>query len=539
LCSLPLSNINKKDQALTSFCPFSLSSKTTTRYLFNAVFKLIAQAGTCSPKASKLIEQFKLSHDVELQQRCIEFEALLVDGGHLLGDVLPIDASCEDLGDDVELRFLDDFVQEKINLGAAPYSPPDEDEDDLITDNSQTKPSFNMTPYAKPTVSNISATTASRVYNPESGNASSTSAEPNGSQQNAQFSRPSGSQNSLRKPVPNVWGKAGASTSANSNGSMNPTANTFGNSTTSNNRSSNPYGGAPPTVGGVGIVVEEEKPRELTEREKMASALFGGVGTSAAPTSSRASRRAKTSGAASTTQKKLPSSPQSAPAVAAEPAIDLLDMTSFGDSLPATTATSDNNMPNNDIDFFASQPDISVSQTADFVSPVQAAPEEVTAPVPAPSLDPFAAEGLLGGLEDKPLPSLGGIGSQPSSQIFNFNGKELTPLSMSTPEFGQLWASATDLRFLTSVSIPNAKATTLDDFMKSMVSAGFHLVEAIQATDEGICSGIVDDVTILVHGKIGKGSGGMTTNHIDLAFKTSDGNIGSIFKTFFTKSLSI
>ena len=39
-------------------------------------------------------------------------------------EVLPVDASCEDLEIDSSLSFLDDYVAEALQKGASPYRPP-------------------------------------------------------------------------------------------------------------------------------------------------------------------------------------------------------------------------------------------------------------------------------------------------------------------------------------------------------------------------------------------------------------------------------
>ena len=54
--------------------------------------------------------------------RSLEFQALLASG--LMADVLPVDASLEDIEVDPNLPFLDGFVQLAIVNGAARYSPP-------------------------------------------------------------------------------------------------------------------------------------------------------------------------------------------------------------------------------------------------------------------------------------------------------------------------------------------------------------------------------------------------------------------------------
>ena len=56
-------------------------------------------------------------------QRAYEFEALAKDFG-LMVDVLPTDASCEDIEVDEQLSFLDPFVNDALRRGAMRYVPP-------------------------------------------------------------------------------------------------------------------------------------------------------------------------------------------------------------------------------------------------------------------------------------------------------------------------------------------------------------------------------------------------------------------------------
>ena len=68
------------------------------------------------------------SKDVELQQRCRELQALALDGNRRgeLEAALPIDASLEDIAVDLDLAFLDGFVDAALANGARDYVPPEE-----------------------------------------------------------------------------------------------------------------------------------------------------------------------------------------------------------------------------------------------------------------------------------------------------------------------------------------------------------------------------------------------------------------------------
>lgn len=58
-----------------------------------------------------------------LLQRCTELVELSQDMS-VMQEVLPLDASCEDLEVDSSLSFLDGFVSEALAKGAAAYKPP-------------------------------------------------------------------------------------------------------------------------------------------------------------------------------------------------------------------------------------------------------------------------------------------------------------------------------------------------------------------------------------------------------------------------------
>eukprot|EP00814_Leptocylindrus_danicus_P018801 CAMPEP_0116006258 /NCGR_PEP_ID=MMETSP0321-20121206/1625_1 /TAXON_ID=163516 /ORGANISM="Leptocylindrus danicus var. danicus, Strain B650" /LENGTH=1118 /DNA_ID=CAMNT_0003474785 /DNA_START=236 /DNA_END=3592 /DNA_ORIENTATION=+ len=567
----------KHSSAIGGQVDLSQSSKITTRYLFNAIFKLVAQAGTCPPAAAQLIAEYTASHDVELQQRCNEFHAIITGGNaQILGEVLPIDASCEDLmeEDGGELSFLDGFVQEKLNTGYVAYSPPenyDEDDDYDTPASSSRGTAFNMTPYAKPPTQGQAGAAASRVYNPNSGSVSSSTAAPSSGMYPS--SNNSGGATQLDangQPVlnlrnaANVWGKqAQAQTQAPSSSANNASNNSIGgvgSSVPTNpyapSSSHNPYGQPqPPPTAGVGIPISEPSAsRELSEREKMASALFGGVGGVAPSTSAAASRRARRTNEAATVasassnvnpvaQISPTASPAIAPvpapaAVAEEPMVDLLDMGAFGDALP----------PSNDAPPVAS---VVNDDSLDVLTsmPIPAAPVPVTAPAPvaveessssipepaapAPVLDPFAD---MAGVEDKPLPAFGAPSLATQSAGFQHNGEAMKPLTMTTPEFGGTWGGCP---FTNTASVASCKASNLTQFMKLASDAGLHPVEAIGATNEGICAGKVGSITLLVHGKLTPSTAGaMMNSKVDLTIKATNIDIGSAFGVFLSNFLA-
>ena len=74
---------------------------TTRSYFLTALLKLSAQMGSCSTRVARLVDTFSRSRDLAVQQRCLEFQALLRHGS-AMASVLPLDASCEDLSEDLD-----------------------------------------------------------------------------------------------------------------------------------------------------------------------------------------------------------------------------------------------------------------------------------------------------------------------------------------------------------------------------------------------------------------------------------------------------
>jgi len=147
------------------------------------------------------------------------------------------------------------------------------------------------------------------------------------------------------------------------------------------------------------------------------------------------------------------------------------------------------------------------------------APADVDRPTTASAaiepVDPFAAEGLLGDLQDKPLSSF-----ELSSCKFEFNGSVMGPLQITTAQFGQQWGSCAAT---SPVSIPSSKkVSTLDSFMKECSAVGLHPIEAIAATNEGICAGQINGgvLVALVHGKVSPQAGG--ASRLDITVKSTD-----------------
>ncbi|CAL8463047.1 g2581 [Coccomyxa elongata] len=91
-------------------------------YLLTALAKLHAQAGLpLSPPAVQLLHDAASSHNVDLQLRALQTQALLEGPASTRQGALPADASCEDVDVDPSLPFLDGYVAAALANGAAPY----------------------------------------------------------------------------------------------------------------------------------------------------------------------------------------------------------------------------------------------------------------------------------------------------------------------------------------------------------------------------------------------------------------------------------
>mmetsp|Transcript_11926 Transcript_11926/g.28279 ORF Transcript_11926/g.28279 Transcript_11926/m.28279 type:complete len:1070 (-) Transcript_11926:83-3292(-) len=543
-----LSAVMSSEEILSKLCQWNkaISHPSTRKFLTSAIFKLVAQIGTCPPQAAAVVDEYTRSKDLDLQQRCLEFQSLLMTAPQYLGEILPVDASAEDLEVDINLSFLDGFCQEALSNGARPYQKPEDDDDDDYDYGGSASASgtsaFNMTPYAKPETNINRSTMMSRgVGGGPQGAVSSPAgvALPpgSGSGNQAQMSTNIdvvGDGLSLNtRGAANVWGKkpaapppvptpAAPAPAPPPTSSFNATpSNTFG-SGSSAYGSAGGYGKPPASA----PAVSEKTPEQL-EKERQAAALFGGMIPGAPPPPPRVAPPAPPPRAMPPAAAPVAAAPVAAPAPAPPPAavpdFDLLD---FGSTDPVTPAPA---TAANVVDIFGTMALEPTPVTpAAPAEPVHAPivetvceEEEPTAPStdnpaapPAASVDPFAAEGLLGDFQET---TLQGFGS--STSKFEYNGSPMAPLQITTPQFGQHWGSCPAT---SPVSLNSRKVVSLDSFMKECENAGLHAIEAIMATNEGICGGKFDGGSkiILVHGKITPlGSG---ESNLNITVKAAD-----------------
>ncbi|XP_071730558.1 AP-4 complex subunit epsilon-like [Rutidosis leptorrhynchoides] len=73
------------------------------------------------PECHSLLEELFASHSSDLQQRAYEFQAILDLDANALDNIMPLDASCEDIEIDKSLSFLNSYVQKSLEEGAEPY----------------------------------------------------------------------------------------------------------------------------------------------------------------------------------------------------------------------------------------------------------------------------------------------------------------------------------------------------------------------------------------------------------------------------------
>lgn len=78
------------------------------------------------PECQSVIDELSASHSTDLQQRAYEFQALLYLDAQAIENIMPFDASCEDIEVDRTLPFLDGFVRKSLDAGARPYIPENE-----------------------------------------------------------------------------------------------------------------------------------------------------------------------------------------------------------------------------------------------------------------------------------------------------------------------------------------------------------------------------------------------------------------------------
>jgi AP-4 complex subunit epsilon-1 len=530
-----LSTVCSLDEVLSKLCRLASTHKakaTTRKFLVTAILKLIAQAGSCPQQAAAVIDDYTRSQDVDLQQRCLEFQNFLTSCPNLLPELLPVDASAEDVQVDKNLSFLDGYVQDCLSHGARPYEKPEDDDDDeeygASGNGGGRQTGFNMTPYEKPqtpaqammAMSGIgSGSTRSSQSGvslpPGGGGGGTTSAGPG-----AAVATKGVQELSLNtRNVANVWGRGGMTQSAPSPVPSSSAYPTTAAPVISGQSAWESHSAAPAAMGsgatyssGTGFgspppAPAPAKTAEQLEKERQAAALFGGMIPGAPPPPPSMMMSSTT--AVPPSARAVPSARPSAPPPAPPPVVDLLDMSLWDDPAPApasTATTFDHLSP--------LVPTAAGPPMVETVSDDEDSPPVATAAVPI-DVDPFASAGLLGDVHDSRLQTLS------ISQKFEYNGTPMAPLQISTAQFGQQWGSCP---FTSPLSISSSKPMSLDQFMNLCGTIGAHKVEAITASNEGIAAGMVGASQLaLIHAKLTPLAGG--TTKIDATIKSTDSSM--------------
>jgi AP-4 complex subunit epsilon-1 len=527
-----LSAVSTLDDVLLQLCTLTRTHKaklatSTRRFLVMAIMKLVAQSGSCPPHAAGILDDLTKSRDVDVQQRCCEFQNLLTHCPSLLPSILPVDASAEDVDVDENLSFLNSYVQDSLNNGARPYQKPDDDDDDDYggTNGSvEASSGFKMTPYEKPQAPSHAMLAMSGIGSAGRSSQASVSLPPGahgagGSALPAGGGPPQVEANAVlnlnTRNVTNKWGRGGLNTGGGA-GAGTPAAvpaatpapsapasawEATATTTASSSYTSTSYATPAPPPAPV-------KTAEQLEKERLAAALFGGMVPGAPPPPPPPPQPPSAPSARHVNNP----APPPAPAAALAPEVDLLDM-GLWDSQPASTAP-----PVLDAVPPPQPPAPIVETVSDDEDNVVTSGSSATAPPPPlpPSVDPFADAGLLGDVpEPPPLSTL----SLSSSSKFEFNGSTMLPLKITTPQFGQQWGSCPATA---PISVSASKIATLDQFMTLCADAGSHKVEAISVSNEGICAGMFGAGTniVLIHGKVTPL--GAANSKVDVTIKSSD-----------------
>ncbi|GAB2273023.1 hypothetical protein Dimus_007835 [Dionaea muscipula] len=105
------------------------NDNTVKAYAVTALLKIFAfekargRKVDMIPECQSLIEDLSASHSTDLQQRAYELQMVIDLDAQTIENIMPIDASCEDIEVDKGLSFLNGYVQQSIENGAQPYVP--------------------------------------------------------------------------------------------------------------------------------------------------------------------------------------------------------------------------------------------------------------------------------------------------------------------------------------------------------------------------------------------------------------------------------
>ena len=467
-----LSSSFSKERIIDSLCnlAYESSDAATVAHVVTAIMKLTTQMGSCPLRAAQFVKHFSSSISLDVQQRCVEFLALLQHSETMV-EVLPVDASCEDIEVDETLSFLDGFVQQSLAAGAVPYSPPQAVADD--GEPATKVAGLRMSPYELPTMPvnaptlgiMSAASSAGPVAAPSNG-MSVALPQPMQSSQGNQLLNTRG--------VGSVWGRK--------MDPLTPTPSPAAAAATGAAPTSFP---STPTIGPTSSAlvtpVTPAGPKVLSEKEKMAAALFGGVATGGGDVKAAPKRRGLgtpvatwgADGSQPAARAPSPMSISTQPAAGSAAGMDLLDMPAEASAYARPPA-----------------PELSILDGLEGDTPP---------PPPAPAAamaDVFAGLTMDAPIVPAALSPLVPSAYPPSPAVSAFF-TGATPMRLSTAEFGQRWGQCpAELKQSVSCSV-----RTLETLRSAVPPAYFH-VESIVASAEAIFAASQNGGTVLVHVKL-------------------------------------
>lgn len=258
---------------------------TNTRcWVLVAITKLVAQQGAVPEQVADIVAKYQKSNNVLLAKYCHEFAAL-AQNIPIMQAALPVDASCEDLEVDPKLGFLDSFVAQALSQGAQPYLAPNERPEELDVNSSQRGTAapghaLRFNEYERPQEPQRMATSLGAGMAGGEGAVSACSYEVQGSSLGG-LSSGSGLNTA---GIAKKWGCDGFSASGRAPEPTKPSSTSSHASQSaptymSTSTPANQLAPAPPAP--------SLQPRELSEKEKMAAALFGGISGALAPPATR------------------------------------------------------------------------------------------------------------------------------------------------------------------------------------------------------------------------------------------------------------
>ncbi|KAJ0257827.1 hypothetical protein HA466_0086280 [Hirschfeldia incana] len=273
------------------------SDETVKGYAVSALMKIYAfeiasgRKVDVLPECQSLIEELLASHSTDLQQRAYELQALLALDARAVENILPLDASCEDIEVDKDLSFLNGYIQQAIESGAQPYVSERERSGMFETTDYHSQDHHEVTSHAlrfeayelpKPSVPSQASTTAlvpvpepsyySEPHQPVSASSSVSERE--------------SSEVKLRLDgVKQKWGRPSYQSSTSASSSSTPPQ-------AANGTSSHSAGGvAASSSSKPRSSYESKKPEIDPEKQRLAASLFGGSSSS-----SRSDRKSSSGG---------------------------------------------------------------------------------------------------------------------------------------------------------------------------------------------------------------------------------------------------